>query len=336
MVVTLARDLMARSFEARFHDTSESLCLARLANEVAQKVGETGYLSAENLADLHAEGWAFLGNAERINSNMGAAETALRAAEEALEDGTGDRDLKADLLSFLASLRSSQGRAVEAAQLFDREIALRRLLGDQERLGVALVDRGRMVCWAEGPTIEACQFVRDGLELVKDRHVFLMGLLVLAEAFARDDRGFDALLLLSDAKLVMGLLEPGRFESRYRWIRGITYRALGELERAEELLVPVRAELVANELTAPAAVVTMDLVSVFAHQQRFREARILAAEAHELLLAQGLENKALAASLLLQKALAAETEVSRMAVAVANFFARHGYNRSARLEWEEQ
>ena len=98
---------------------------------------------------------------------------ALEEATKRLAEGTGDRGLRADLMQQTAHLRFSKGDIEGAAEFFDREIRLRRSLGDTGGAGLGLINRGVIATWNE--SVEAaCRFFAEGAQLVDDeQHLVL-------------------------------------------------------------------------------------------------------------------------------------------------------------------
>ncbi len=331
-LIALAQDLVRRSYAARFDDVRGSLRLATHAVEVVEEISRTDYLSPEALADLEAEALGYLGNAQRIASELPRAEETLERAERKREAGTGDRALRAELLWLRAALSDARGEAGEAAKLRDREIALRRLIGDPAKLGMALVCRGLSECWDEGPTERACAFMKEGTELVDDYHPMLIALLGLAEAFARAGSGGDALMALGTAPMLVMLVKLEGYQTSHDWVQALAFRALGDYAWSARRLEEVHVQLKQRGRERLAAVAAMDLVAIYVEQGRYREAQGLAAGAWLTFKKEGLDRAGAAALLSLTTALRDEKATGAVAVAVANYIARYQHNRHARLE----
>lgn len=331
-LLALAQDLMRRSYAARFDHVRESLHLATLALEVVEHIGRTGYLSRPVLADLESEALAYLGNAQRISSDLARAVETFERAERWREAGTGDRILRADLLRLRAYLLNSQGEAAQAAQLQDREIVLRRLMGDRAGLGEALVARGLTASWDEGPTDRTCAYMKEGAELVATNELLLTALHGLAEAFARAGQAGDALVALEGTPLLLLAVNLKKYEMSHHWIQALTFRAFGDYAWAARRLEDVRVALKEAGRERLAAVAAMDLVAVYAAQGRYREAQALASEAWLTFQNEGLAQAGAAALLSLTKALQDESATGAVAMAIANYVARLQHNKRARLE----
>ncbi len=335
LLLVLFRHFLEQSYAARFGDVVVSLQLAKLALEIAEAVVSTDHLTAADSEDLLAEANAYLANARRINSDLTGAAEALDAAEAHFAQGTRDRAVKADLLKFMALLHATRGECQEAADLLDREIALRKLLGQEAELGAALVDRGWIACWLESVDT-ACDYFQNGLNLVDDDpRITLVALFALAEALARSGRGLEAWDTICQARVPMAKVQSERFELNDRWIRGLACRAVREVDRAERYLASVRTDLESREQWNFLALASLDLASVHAAQGRLEDVRRLTEEAFAIYKAEGLEQRALTAVVVLQEAIEAERVTEGLAVAVANFLARFPYNKALRFDWAE-
>lgn len=332
MLHALAHILMRKSYEHRFDDVRRSLAMAQLAYRAARAVARTEQLSPESASDLVGESLGHLGNALRLNSDLLGAERALSEAETELDRGTRDRSLRAYHLSFVASLRQTQGRARDAADLFKREAAIWRLLKDSDKLGRTLISWGLAACWT-GDTLRASRLVREGAELVEDDRVAFVGLVNLAEALARDGDGFQAWQLLCTGDLLSMTAEMGDgLTRRLRWVKAIAYRTNGELPYAERLLTAVRDEYIENQQPLRAAFASLDLLAALAAQGKHGDLIPLAEATHRILVSEGLEQKALAAFMILHRAALAEQLTEELAVKVANFIQLCQHNREARFE----
>ncbi len=333
LLLLLFRDLIEQSYGKRFSGVEQSLALALLARDVAEVIAASKYLSTPDSEDLLSEAHAYLANARRINSDLRGAERSLRKARTHLANGTGDRALRADYLNLLTALRVAQGRCEVAADLADRELSLRRLLGDEQKLGITLVQRGWISCFIEEPISTTLRYFHTAMPLVRDTRVVLLAGHYLAELLAREGFGFDALETLGSVKsLSFGKEE--RFQIADQWIKGIACRSLRQLDDAEYFIRQARENLARLDAKLKLAISSLDLACVYAAKGKLSEVKQLAEEAYAIFKAQGLEERALTAVVLLREATEAERVTEGMAVAVANFLARFPYNKALRFEWE--
>ncbi len=132
--------LLKRSRDSWFRDPSRAVELARLAVEIAEWL-DVGHYGEALVEEERALAWAYLGNAHRIASDLRSAEEALLRAEEHYKQSGEDALTGAQILSFLASLRTSQERFGEAAELLDQAIVVYREARDQHLEGKALIKK---------------------------------------------------------------------------------------------------------------------------------------------------------------------------------------------------
>ncbi len=330
LLLALAYGLMQQSYAERFDNVRRSLQLAEIAVEAATRVERTDYLASEVAADLEAEALVHLGNARRLNSDLAGAERAFERAEEYRLQGTRDRELHTDLLRHLAFLRVDQGSSADAGKLMDREIAIRRLIGDEEKLGEALINRGMVSPWFE-PLERACEFLAAGVSLVADPRTQLLALFPLGEALARKGKGFQAWKVACHTDTVLLLTGAEALQVRNRAIKGIALRAAGELQDAERELTAARDEFSEQGRELQAAIAALDLACVCAAQGRVEDVGKLASHAQVVFTRERVGKEALRAVLTLQQAAEAERVTEQLAVEVVNFVVRSRQDRSLRF-----
>ena len=133
-----------RSLERSIQDAERGEELGRLALRISDLLDDARY-GADQLEDLRARAWAYVGNARRIRSDFQGAEEAFRQALSHLQRGTGDLFEQAILLDLQASLRRSQRRFDNRAQA--RAQSDRPLPGASERASCGPV-AGEPVDWS--------------------------------------------------------------------------------------------------------------------------------------------------------------------------------------------
>lgn len=230
-----------------------------------------------------------------------------------------------------ANLRFSQARSDDPARLYDQEVKLRRLLGDPEMLGQALINRGVVATWIDSLPV-ACELFSEGTALVEDGDYLLIALTLLAERLARDGEGLPALKAIHRAKTVAVVAESESHQLRLGWVTGIAYRALGQFEAAERQLRVVREQMAKEGPAFRTGILALDLAAACAAQGKIDEVKMLVQEAHALFEAEGLDRRALAALIAYQQAVRAEELTEALAVRVANFIAAYQHNRNLRFE----
>jgi tetratricopeptide (TPR) repeat protein len=156
--------LLRRSRESWFRDPARAVELARLAVDIAGWL-DAGYYGDSLVEDERALAWAHLGNAYRIASDLRSAEEALLRAEEHHKRAGEDALTGAQILSFMASLRTSQGRFSEAAELLDQAIPIYREARDRHLEGKALIKKG-IAFGLGGHPERAIQLIQRGLSKI--------------------------------------------------------------------------------------------------------------------------------------------------------------------------
>lgn len=197
---------------------------------------------------------------------------------------------------------------------------------------MALIARGVVAAWADDDLSEACDFLSEGVRRADRSSLYVIALSPLAERLARDGRGLAAWKILSVAEPMARALEEEGHLTRLRWIKGVAYRALGELEAAQRELATVHGKLLAEGASFRAALAALDLAAVHAARGRSEEVRRLAAQAHATFVASGVERRALAAFLVFHRAAMADRLSVELAVRVANFLVRRQHHRGLTLE----
>jgi tetratricopeptide (TPR) repeat protein len=296
-----------RSREAWLTDPGRAVELARLAVSIAVRLNPEHY-GARIVEDARAQAWAYLGNAYRIASDLRRAEEALRTARDHHRRGDEDAFTEAQILSFTASLRNSQGRFEEAAALLDRAIAIYRAGKDRHQEGKNLILKG-MTFGYEGRFKEAVRLIRRGLAridsveepwlLVSARHNLIW---YLNESGSHQE----ALKTLERTRRLY--LELGRpmHLIRLRWVEGKIANDLDRFEEAEPALREARDAFVERGIGFDAALVSLDLAALYARQGRTEEVKRLATEMVPIFESRDVHEEALAALVLFKDAAEAE------------------------------
>lgn len=308
--------LLVESWALRTSDPAGMVTLARLAAQLADSLGPEDGSSAER-ADFQARAWSELGNALRIAADVPGSESAFAEALLRAERGTGDRQLFARIFDLTASLRISQRRFREARRLLEGIFELHRAAGEHHLAGRALISHGIALLY-ENEFEQSCRYIAHGLGQI--------------------DPGREPALALSAVhNLLIGAVEAGSYELAARWIA--TSRALyeqrgsaidqiklrwlegrieagrGDLEAAELGLWEVHDEFECRGLPIEAAVVSLDLAMLWLQQGRTAEILESVEEILETFRALGIRREAVAALLVLRRAIdheRATTELARL------------------------
>jgi tetratricopeptide (TPR) repeat protein len=303
----LCQLLQERSEELWCEDPVAGVELARLAVQISGFLDESHY-GKGLVEDTRAMAWACLGNAYRVASDLRCAEEALDQAKAHLEQSGGEAYTEAQILSFRASLRSSQGRFREAARLLDRALAIYREAKDRHLEGKALIQKAMALAY-DGKLQRAVRLARRGLSLidpVEEPRLFVTAQHNLIGYLNEDGSPDQALDTLRKTRsLYQDLGEPSHL-ARLSWLEGRIMRDLGRLTEAEAALKEARDFFVQRGIGFDAAMVLLDLATIYAQRGETAELKRLAAEMVPVFASRDVHPEALAALALFQKAAEAE------------------------------
>ncbi|MEO6191629.1 MAG: hypothetical protein ABIS20_01350 [Thermoanaerobaculia bacterium] len=320
--------LLDTAREWGFQEPGRALELSRLGVEVAQRLDGAAY-GESRVHDLVARAWAGLGNAQRIRSDFPAAEKSFARAERLLKNGTGDPVEKAQVLLLKASLRGNQQRFREAFLLLDRVMSLGDQCDDSHLCGKALIMRGFFLGLANDPEA-AIRHLTEGLEKVDpaaDPRLVIVAQHNLTLYLAEGGRYCEAVRLLESARPLYYQIGDQMSLLRLRWLEGKIASALGHFTEAEEFLRGVQKELIERELGYDAALLSLDLATIYARQGRSAEMRRLAEEMLPIFKSQDIHREAIAALFVFQKA----AEMERVTLGLIRDVT--GYLKESRATW---
>lgn len=289
----LVEALLQTSFEARFRDTRTMLCLALKAVAAAEALGPEEYGPAF-IVDMQARAWAELGNAYKVNEDLAKADVSLSRARGMLGRGTGNQFLLARVVELEASLRISQRRLKEACELLDGVALLSRDLGDPHLAGRAYVMKSLSAHY-DGHPRTAILLKRKAISLLdpaRDPHVLAVVQQGLLDSLVEcgEFREAGCLLLKSGLREVFSAEPLGLLQ--LRWVEGALMAGLCHLPRAESALIEVREKYLDLGLEYQAAIVGLDLASVWLQRRKTRQVRVLAREILDVFWGIGLQREA--------------------------------------------
>lgn len=299
--------LMDRSFDLRFTDPAAMLRLAELAAQSAEAL-DTEVYGAESVADLQARAWAEVANAHRVIGDLPQADRIMTRAVDCRSRGTGDPRLLARLSEMAAALACAQRRFDQAFRLLDIGYSIHIKLGDRHSAGRVLIGRGLYTGYTGDP-LEGIRFLVHGLNTIdRTREPKLAFLALHNIVMLRVELGEyeEARRSLRQMKPLYARYSDELNDIKLRWVEGQIAAGLGELEEAEAAFTDARDSFDRVGLGYRAALVSLDLVSVWLQQSRTGEIRQLVAELLVTFRAVGVEREALAGMLLLRDAVECE------------------------------
>lgn len=336
--VKLCDLLLKRSRESWFHDPARAVELARVAVEIADWL-DIGYYGEGMVEEERALAWAYLGNAYRISSDLRSAEEALLRAEEH-HKRSEDALTGAQILSFMASLRTSQSRFSEAAELLDQAIAVYREARDRHLEGKALIQKG-IASGLGGYPGRAIQLIQRGLSKIdnlEEPRLLVSAQHNLIGFLNESGRSEQALKVLEQTRSLYLTLGEQTHLIRLRWLEGRITRDLGRLDQAETVLREARDGFIERGIGFDAARVSLDLATVYLQQGRTADLKRLAAEMVPVFESRDVHQEALAAILLFRQAADAEEVTLGLLERISDYlqFARRNPELRFRAEESEE
>lgn len=275
----LCQLLQARSRENWFANPSAALEWAELAVVAAQRLDPARYGSSL-VEDARAVSWAYVGNANRILSDLRRAERALRQAWLHHFQAGEDVTTETELLSVTSSLRITQSRYEEAIRFADRAIALYREGQQPQAEGVTLVQKGLALTY-DRRYQEAIPAIRLGLSRMSDEvsHPVLIGKHNLISCLFEEGDLKGTLDLLAESRPLYEAIGDLMTLARRRWLEGRLAASLGKLRDAETALLQARETFVERQGGLEVFLISLDLAHVYLLAGKRRQARELLREA---------------------------------------------------------
>jgi len=330
----LCQRLIESSYDLVYAEILRAEELAELAIAVSQEFDVHRY-GTELVNDLKARAWACLAEVLRNQSDLRAAEGALAVAEALLAIGTGDVFEEARLFEIKALVRRDQRRIDEAHGLLDDVIAVYRQYRDFHLVGRAFVQKGS-THGAAGELESAVRWLRKGLGLLdptRERRLELSARHSLMLYLQESGRDQEAWFLLKASR--PEFLEHGGelLNLRLRWLEGRIQQALGQLREAEQALTEARTGFLGQSAGFSAALVCLDLASLYAAQSRTEEMRLLAEEMLPIFRSRDIHREAIAALIVFQQAVRMEKLSSGLLDEIRSFLRQARTDPKLRFEY---
>lgn len=262
------------------NDPHQAFSLAELGLDVAVRVDYRAYGSAFTY-DLVAQALAHKGNALRVAGDLARASEALEAALQVFEQEKADDYLtRAEVYSFLASLRRDQRRFNEAEDLLGRAISIYREI--EQSVGVArTLIKASSVAQERGDLPLALGRIREALGLLDPAAApRLYYYARFNEALYLTDAGCpeEARDLLSLHRAGIEAIPERCVDIRLLWLTARVAHGLGEYQAAELGYSEARSRYVEEGLPYDAAVTALDLAVLHAERGKWEEIKVLASE----------------------------------------------------------
>jgi tetratricopeptide (TPR) repeat protein len=267
-----------------------------------------GAVDADWARELKVRAQAWIANTYRVSHRLRKAEQAFEEVRAQMAREMVGEEVHAEVASLVASLRLDQGRFEDARRNLDQAAVLYRSAGETRFLGKTLSKRAILEGRA-GDLGEAIDYQRQALSIFEaaseTRHLAESAInlaLFLAEA---GDAGQAASVLGKYRELFQREKlwdEPGA-----QMIRGRIALAHDRTSEAERLFLAARAELIRKHDPVRAAVASLDLAVLYLAQGKSADLRRMARLMGSVFESAELESEALAAVVLFQRAVEAES-----------------------------
>jgi tetratricopeptide (TPR) repeat protein len=325
--------LLDESCDAGCHDGSEAIALAQLGILVADRL-DTRYYGSAVVHDMKSRAWAYLGNARRLASDFTGAEQALRFAEALAEDGSADPLEEARLLDLRALLLSDQGWFEEAAEMLDTVVEIYEDVKDLHRKGRALISQG-VYLGCSGRPQQAVELIPQGLALLDRELEPRLALAARQElAWFLNECGHceHAQHQLDSFRHSLEGGGDARTELHMEWLETRIAHRSGRWQEAEHGLGGLLQRFVAAGLGYEAALVMLDLVTLYLDLERRGEICRLADELLPVVLSLDIHRQAAAALAAFQQAAAADRVTPALVRDIAAYLRRA--RKNPRLSFE--
>jgi len=330
----LLEQLIESSREAGYAEPAQGEEFGELVLCLADRV-DPDYYGFERIEDLKARAWAGISNSRRVRSDLAGAEAAMAEAYAHLRRGTGDLIERAIVLDLRASLLRAQRRFSQAIRLLQRAVEIFLEYGDSHRAGRSLLNMSN-VHLAAGTPEEGIPLLYRAVELIDTDEEPLLVLAIwhnLIDNLAHAGRFLEAHGLFLRAQAIYRRFPDDPTQSRRKWVQGKIAQGLGQIAEAEALFVAARDGFLAVD-AYDAALVSLDLASIYASQERNAELRSLAEEIYPVFASLGIQREALAALLLLRQPIATERASASLDLVtrIAGYLKRAQHDPELRFE----
>lgn len=287
-----------------FTDPREAVDVVQLAITVGDFLDAAEAGGQPAAMDLRAKAWAILGNARRLASDLDGARQALNEAWRLHEEGTHDGLEKALLLSIDASWIKATGEFETAEAALSSALDIYEEAGDFHMQGRTLLQMGDAIGHAN--PLRGIVHIRRALGLInttKEPRLELCAQHDLAWFLVDAGQPEEALAILDRARALYKQFPDDWTQLRLHWLEARIARGLERLVEAAHIFRQVWEEFRAREMNFPLVIVSIELAETMVESGEYDRAARLVAEVYPIMAQWHLHRNALAAWLLLQKAL---------------------------------
>jgi tetratricopeptide (TPR) repeat protein len=325
--------LIQRSWETTIESPSYAEELGRLALLVSECLRLDLYRS-ELVEDLRARAWAYIANAQRVQSDLWEAERSFERAAYHLKQGTRELLERAIFLDLKASLLRDQRQFEAALRMLRRAISIFLQEGQDHRASRSLLKLSTVYNYS-GRGEECVPVLYEALALIdpeQEPRLLLSAWHNLSFVLAELGRFLEAQSVYRKARPLYRDFPDAWTQNRRKWLRGKILQGLGQSAQAEALLLAARDGFVAEGVPYDAALVSLELAILYAGQGRTAELKRLAREMVPVFESRNIHREALAALTFLKQAVEAEQASFMLVDRVVAFLKRAWWNPELRFE----
>lgn len=310
------------------NDPREAVDIVQLAIRVAERLDPAAVGGEQSAMDLRAKGWAILGNARRLASDLDGARQALNEAWRLHEQGTQDPLEKAFILGLDASWVRVMGDFEMAETILEEALKIYGAAQDHHMQGRTLLKMGDAIGYADPE--RGITHIRRALELInttREPRLELCAQHDLAHFLNDAGRPQDALAVLERARPLYKQFPDDWAQLRLQWLQGKIARNLGHLAEAANIFRVLWEEFNSRLLRYDLLMVSIDLAEAMFANGDHASATRLVSEVYPIMAQWGLHVHAVAAWLVFQQALELRQADDHFAQ-VRLYFRRH-WNKPA-------
>ncbi len=263
----------------------------------------------ERIHDLHAFGWAWLGNAHRLALDFPAAAAAFEQADREWSTPRAKQDLLvlANICALKGTLWMVRREYVAATEELDRSCALFRQLGQVRDEARELITRAAIHTYA-GKFSEAVGDFREAARLIdedQERELAFAARGNLAATLVRAGEAESAAKELDRARQLHRRIDDPLGTIKLDWIEADLGELQGDLEKAKGLYADVRTQFRDADESRYLGMVSVDLMTIHSQLGEWERVGELAVVTLPLLTSMQLHSETVAAVGLLAEAVEA-------------------------------
>jgi tetratricopeptide (TPR) repeat protein len=320
----LCQYLLVKTRKAWFEDPLGAIETARLAVRIAEHLGDSYH--PDWVLELRARAHAYLGNALRVVGELKSADHEFLMADECLEPGAGCARVQAEVLSLKGSLRLDQRRFDESRSLLEQALRIYRDTGHTDGVAATLLKMAKLVK-ADGDLESSILLLHESLreiDPISQARLYAYALQSLLTSLTLSGRNQDAENLLPRVNAHFRSAAGPLDWLRLRWTEGSIAQGLGRTDEAEAAYREVRERFLELGKSYDAALVSLDLATIYAERGEREALKRIAAEILPVFQARDVHREALAALLLFHQACAEERATVEMIRQVTGILSRTG------------